>query len=194
MAGGGGAEADAQSVSSSNTTPKTNEFDVASSVVVGIDDALERLQSVDCNRLFGVFTFGDAIVSASDVMRDLQNVFAQRLTGGYGKSAYNILVAVNPIPLSPTGTASGATVQTTGIIYNGTSNIGLPQVTLTLNNAAGAFSSFVPGGTKDQTVTLLHELGHIMTALGGTQSWIGADGNDPVLSSTNTQRVEKECF
>ena len=67
------------------------------------------------------------------------------------------------------------------------------SVVITLNNT-GAGASFVSGDTRDQAITLLHELGHAIVDLYGPgASTIVPDGSSTPTSIRNTKTVQNVC-
>lgn len=77
-------------------------------------------------------------------------------------------------------------------IGNGAQQLRAGFVQVTINSQAG---SFVDGSKQDQATTLLHELGHVFSALYGPQSTkIVSDSGDVKGSEANTALVKEKCF
>lgn len=146
------------------------------------DGALAALMNPNCSRLFGLGTSADGTVSPAAVLQGL----IQGPSSNFGK------ILVGPVD-SEAGTTASA--QTQGaVVFDGTNRYN--EAEITINDTAGVF---VNGSLQDQTVLILHELGHAMNDIFNFQNSIWDDGpkSGPGYvqrSEDNTALIKKNCL
>jgi hypothetical protein len=145
-----------------------------------IESALKALSKPKCNSLFGL----EGAPSAASVLSKL-----------IGSDPTVGIVVFGPIASAPGRVTSATTVGYNSYnkdIGNGATQKLFAFTQVTINTTAG---SFVNGNTRDQAVTLLHELGHVFSDLYGPQTTkIVSDGGDLNASQKNTKTIEDNCF
>ena len=88
----------------------------------------------------------------------------------------------------PNTVVSAQTTDTTTVV---TDNGRYDQVSIILNDLAG---TFIYGSLHSQTLTLLHELGHAMDYIFGSQTnKFKPDSGDPTISGNNDSLVTSNC-
>lgn len=156
-----------------------------------IQRALNALKNLECAAAVGhgVRDDSDSVIPASEVLQDLSsNVKLEDDhsidPSHYGKITFGTLNSTQ-------GTISAATHGSTWTDNSGSTT----SVTITINTAAG---SFVNGSADDQTVTILHELGHAIADLFGPSASMVKSDNESTQqgrdqSAANTKLIKERC-
>ena len=158
------------------------EQEIASRVVAAGQTALDALRNrSDCA---GLFNLAPGAPAASDVLNSLLSadpavgsILVTEIFDRPGEETSAVAVAVNPV-LSSIGGGSTAFHYT--------------YVQVQINELAGLF---LGNNVVDQAATLLHELGHVFSAMYGPGSTsIADDDQDIDTSEGNSGDVKKHCF
>ncbi len=141
-------------------------------------NALQELENPECAQTLGQGTLGNTVYSASQVLSLL--VYS------------NVFGSITAAPLiSPPGLVVSA--QTSDVTVVKTPSFTYDTVSITLNTSTGYY---VYGTVEQQTLMLLHELGHAMDYIfgPGTNQMDQTDMNNAALSGGNDGLIASHCF
>jgi RHS repeat-associated protein len=164
-----------------------------------VQAALNALKNPDCANAVGQGQDSDSNeVTASDVLKDL----ASNVDPEYDSPSHFGKITFGPIspPVTISGTTAVVSAETQSHTYTtqfgGITTSVTTTITMNFNNKEG---TFVTGSLFDQTVTLLHELGHAMKNLlpYGSSQVLPDDPNSTGgqdQSKANTQLIKDKCL
>ena len=166
---------------SQNTQPSRtpNPYQVTLEIPKAVVTALKLLDNPDCAAIFGIgYAQDGSTVTPSEVLLNLY------MGGTYGSIVAGV-PTVHPGQTVGAVTSDIATVRLSDVYAHGVTQI-------LLNDTAGAF---IDGSQQDQTIVLLHELGHAMNYIFGlgTNGFNQSDAGNVRLSRGNTDLVKKYC-